>query len=296
MMAMISIVYLGGASGIMVWRGIEPSPDYILFLMVPVALVAGRLTRFLKDWIPFVALFLGYEALRGIAPDLGLAPHVGDVAFIERTLFLGHYPSVLLQGLTPPGTLRDVVSFAATAVYLCHFIFPFAIAAVLWHTHRVQFLRFSTALVGMSFVAFLFYLLVPSAPPWYAQNQGTLCCLTDVVSNALPTAWSPIYHLFDADLFAAFPSLHAAYPFLGYLAVRRIFPRTSRGVLVWAVVVWVAIVYLGEHYVVDVIGGAALAATAWAVVVRLIPGPQAAEPPGDDRVPVDPAMELATVG
>ena len=199
-----------------------------------------------------------------------MQPQVADVAFFERLLFFGHYPGAVLQGVTPDGPIHNALTFVATAVYLCHFIFPFGVALVLWHINRVQFRRFTTALIGMSFLAFLIYLIAPTAPPWYAQSQGVLCCIHDWVSNSLPTAWSPIYNAFDSNSFAAFPSLHAAYPFLGYLAVREISPRGGRVVLGWTILVWIVVVFLGEHYVVDIIGGVALSAAAWLVAKRFI--------------------------
>jgi hypothetical protein len=65
---MVSLLYLLLVSGVMIWRGVSVSPDYLLLILVPVALLSGRFLRFLRDWVPFIALFLGYEAVRGIAP------------------------------------------------------------------------------------------------------------------------------------------------------------------------------------------------------------------------------------
>ena len=41
-MVAISVVYLIAATVIMTWRQIEVSPDYILLLLVPLALLAGQ--------------------------------------------------------------------------------------------------------------------------------------------------------------------------------------------------------------------------------------------------------------
>ena len=269
-MVSISIVYLTVATVIMTWRKIEVEPDYILLLLAPIALLGGRLVRFLKDWVPFVSLFLGYEAMRGIAPKLGVPPHVADIAWMERTLFLGHYPGAVLQGLVQSGGLHNALTFVATSIYLCHFIFPLGVGFLLWHLNRVQFLRFTSGLLGMSFAAFIFYLLAPSGPPWYAQQQGVICCIHDWVSGSLPTAWSPIYHMFNGNPFAAFPSLHAAYPFIACLAMKPVSRGGARLVLGWAAMVWVVVVFLGEHYVVDVLAGMVLASVAWRITCGLI--------------------------
>src|SRR5471030_3125864 len=89
----VSIAYLLLVSGVMIWRGISVSPDYLLLVLVPVALLSGRFVRFLRDWVPFLALFLGYEALAGVAPKSGIRPHYEFPIRIDRALFGGTDPS-----------------------------------------------------------------------------------------------------------------------------------------------------------------------------------------------------------
>jgi len=76
-LVVVSLLYLLLVSGVMIWRGISVSPDYLLLILVPVALLSGRFLRFLRDWVPFIALFLGYEAVRGIARKSGIPVHYG---------------------------------------------------------------------------------------------------------------------------------------------------------------------------------------------------------------------------
>lgn len=267
----LALVYLALASGIMIWRGISVSPDYILLLMVPIALVSGRFVGFLRDWVPFVVIFLGYEAMRGIAPKAGISPHVGDLADVELTLFGGHLPSAVLQSLTPPGSwMRAVLSYGATVVYFCHFIFPLAIGMALWLVSRPAFLRYTTALMGMSFAAFVVFLLVPTAPPWMAEQQGYLSGFTKLLNTTLPSAVSPYYQSLNANPVAAFPSLHAAFPFLSFLALRQVYPRRAWLALAWCVGVWFSVVYLGEHYAVDVLAGVGFATLSWMATTRIL--------------------------
>ena len=37
----------------------------------------------------------------------------------------------------------------------------------------------------------------------------------------------------------------------------------------WCLLVWFSVVFLGEHYVIDVIGGVVLAALSWLVMMRV---------------------------
>jgi membrane-associated phospholipid phosphatase len=265
----ISLAYLFAAAGIMIWRGISVSPDYLLFLLIPVALLSGRFIGFLRDWVPFVVIFLAWEAMRGIASKTGFTPHVRDLANIETAIFGGHLPTAVLQQALNVGTLGRVLAYAATVVYFCHFVFPLAVGMVLWLVDRVQFVRFTTALMGMALVAFVIFLLVPTAPPWYAQRHGVISGFTKIIGTTLPSSVSPYYNSLNPNPVAAFPSLHAAFPFLGFLALWRVYPRASWLALAWCLAVWFSVVFLGEHYVVDVIGGVVLAALSWLVMMRV---------------------------
>jgi membrane-associated phospholipid phosphatase len=263
----VSVAYIALVSAVMIWRGISVSPDYLLLILVPVALLSGRFFGFLRDWVPFVALFLGYEALSGVAPKLGIGPQVASMVHIERAIFLGRDPSEVLQRHL--GGLHWLV-IACTVIYFCHFLFPIAVGMVLWLVDRTQFLRFSVALLGMSFGAFVFFVLLPTAPPWYAHNLGFLPGVQDLVHGTLPSALSPYFQRLDADPTAAFPSLHAAYPTLGALALWQVSRRTALFMVPWCLAVWYSVVFLGQHYVIDVTGGAILAIATWTVLVLVV--------------------------
>ena len=263
----VSITYLALVSGVMIWRGISVSPDYLLLVLVPVALLSGRAFAFLRDWVPFVALFLGYEALAGVAPKLGIRPEVGSMVHVERELFAGRDPSEVLQRHF--GGLHWLL-IACTVIYFCHFLFPIAVGLALWLVDRTQFLRFTVALLAMSFAAFIFFLLLPTAPPWYAHNLGLLPGVRDLLNGTLPSAVSPYFQRLDADPVAAFPSLHAAYPTLGALALWQVSRRTALVMVPWCLAVWFSVVILGQHYVTDVIGGVVLAVVSWAVMMFVV--------------------------
>ena len=261
----VSLVYLVLVSGVMIWRGISVSPDYLLLILVPVALLSGRFVRFLRDWVPFVALFLGYEAVRGIAPKSGIPVQYGFVISADKALFGGTDPSQWLQAQL--GSLHWL-AVACTVVYFCHFIIPIAVGMVLWLVDRVQFLRFTVALLAMSFAAFVVFLLLPVAPPWLAGQHHLLPGVHSLIS--LPSAVSPYYNWLNPDAAAAFPSLHAAYPLLAALAL---WPVTRRGAALaftWCAAVWFSVVYLGQHYVTDILGGIVFAVVTWLIMTKIL--------------------------
>jgi len=266
----IAIGYLAAVSGVMIWRGISVSPDYLLLLMVPVALVSGRFLGFLRDWVPFIALFLAYEAMRGLASKTGFAPHVGDLAAAERWLFGGHVPSAVLQSSIHSSAVGGAADYFATVIYFGHFAVPLTVGMLIWLVDRTQFLRYTTALLGMACVAFVVFLLVPTAPPWYANDHGVISGVHKIISSTLPSAVSPYYSSLNPNPVAAMPSLHMAFPVLSLFALVGVWPRRGWLFALWCVAVFFSIVYLGEHYAVDALAGIVLAALSWLVMMRVV--------------------------
>ena len=264
-LVVVCLGYLLLVSGVMIWRGISVSPDYLLLILVPVALLSGRFLGFVRDWIPFVALFLGYEAIRGVAPKARFPRHYVFVIRADRALFGGTDPSQWLQAHL--GSLRWL-AVACTVVYFCHFVIPISVGMVLWLVDRVQFLRFTVALLVMSFAAFLVFLVLPVAPPWLANQHHLLPHVHSLI--ALPSVVSPYYKWLNPDVAAAFPSLHAAYPLLAALALWPVTRLGAAAAFVWSAAVWFSVVYLGQHYVTDVLGGIAWAVLTWLIMTQIL--------------------------
>ena len=232
--------------------------------MLIAALVLGRAKLFLADWIPFLVLFLSYEYLRGLGGKLGMPIH--DVTSLERLISFGQVPTLVLQQAFYHAGQLSWYDFAATMFYFLHFAFPLGLGYLFWVVDRRTFLRFSRALIAMSFAAFVFYLLLPVAPPWKVLPSvvkiidHTLPSFTDIPGIPVPAT---VYHWLTPNQYAAMPSLHAAYPLLGALFALRLWGRRAWPALVYTACVWLSIVYLGEHYVVDIIGAVIFAFAAF---------------------------------
>jgi membrane-associated phospholipid phosphatase len=74
------------------------------------------------------------------------------------------------------------------------------------------------------------------------------------------------------NLVAAVPSLHAAWPIIGLLVIRKHgLPKWLFGAqALQALGVAFAVVYAGEHYAVDVFAGVVYALVAWWILGRLL--------------------------
>ena len=277
--------YVALLSALMIARGVAVTPDVLLVGLGLAALVLGRGRLFLRDWVPFIALFFAYELMRGYADDLGASIHVADVIALERLLHLGLLPTQVLQDALHPANGVDPFAVAGTIFYFLHFPLPLAVGFLLWLKRRALYYDYVASLILLCLAGFATYLVLPVAPPWWAAERGFLSAPDgrplvvylkpegfDALASALGFNGRYLYtytfYQVAPNPVAALPSLHAAFPFLAFLFVRRAFGRLAG----WAVfgyflLLVLAIVYLADHYLVDAYAGVAYAAAAaWAVL------------------------------
>lgn len=256
---------------LMVLRGAYMSPDLFVVLALVVAVVLGRTRLFLRDWLPFAAIFLGWESMRGLADELGATVHSTDVIALERFFFAGAIPSEVLQAALHVRGQINLLDLATTFLYVAHFALPLVVAFIFWVLERRLYYRYLLALLLMSFAAFICYVLIPVAPPRFAGSFGPPLAVDDVARSTFEqlqfapvTTW--LYGSISGNPVAAFPSLHSAYPLLAYLFARSRWPRGSLILLAWSAAIWFSVIYLGHHYVIDVVAGIFFAIGAYAAL------------------------------
>jgi hypothetical protein len=273
-------VYAVLLSILMIARGISVTPELIVVAFGLAALIIGRGRLFLRDWIPFLALFFAYELMRGYADKFGLPIHVSDVIALERIVGLGGLPTLWLQQLHQGAqSALDPLATISLIFYFLHFPLPLVVGFLLWIHQRRTYYDFVGALIVLSMTAFVTYLLLPVAPPWWADKYGYVSGVLHLRDTGFAGlvevfgfgnyfySYQNVYAISSNDV-AAFPSLHAAYPFLAFLFARRAFPRAGWLMLGYTACVWFAIVYLGEHWVVDILGGVAYSFAAYFAVLH----------------------------
>jgi membrane-associated phospholipid phosphatase len=226
---------------------------------------AGGFAAMVRGWAPFVGLLVAYELMRDLASAIGVPPH--NLAPFDRHLFDGYEPTLILQAAAASLADRDVLEDAGSLVYGAHFLLPIAVGAWLWARDRDAFSRFGFTLVILCAMAFATYVVAPTSPPWLAQPSAVRHVIDDAIQRSgLPSSLLWLYSNHDYNLYAAFPSLHAGFPVVAAAAAWQRNRMVGALLYAWAVVVWLAVVYLGEHYVTDVVGGIAYAALAIAIV------------------------------
>jgi membrane-associated phospholipid phosphatase len=288
MMVAIVAAYLLFAAMLYLWRGIYFAPDppdsWAALLLVG-AVALGRWKAFLRDWVPLVALIFGYELLRGFAGTVtsgGALTPAYDGAIDYRWLlaadtWLGRGAPLTLRlqrTLYTPGALHWWDGLAVV-IYSLHFALPLVFGYLLWVRDRERFRRFAAALLFMTYTTFVIFLLMPTAPPWLVNVWGYLPGIADPFaqggSTGLPRPHTAISTLTiwtkaSPDAVAAFPSLHAAYPWLVLLFLVRFFGRRGWLFLGYNLLVWFSVVYLAQHWVVDVLAGIVWASLSFVIV------------------------------
>ena len=268
--------YLAFIVVFMVLRRAALSPDVFVVFVSVIAVMLGRGKAFIRDWAPFLLIFLAWEAMRGIANQFGATVQSDSIIAVARFIGFGHVLPVLLQQTFYHHPNIGPLEITMAAVYAAHFVLPLAVAFILWLRQRTAYYHYVIALMLMSLAQFVTAVLMPVAPPRFSGQYGEALPIVDIGGEVAHQvgigviSWA--YNTLIANPVAAFPSLHAAYPILAFLFLRRYWPRWSYLMLVYSAVVWFAIMYLGHHYLVDALGGLIYALVSYWVVMRFVSG------------------------
>jgi len=224
--------------------------------------------RFLRDWsLPVLGLIV-YFYSRGLTDELGLPVHITMPIRVDEWLGGGVTPTERLQDAWcgDPCT-RDLpprwYDVALTTVYASHFLVGLTMAAVLWVRNRTGWVMWMRRYLMINFGALIVYILYPMAPPWMASRDGYMGEVTRITSRG----WADLgLGRFDLILqgvgnpVAAMPSLHAGIAFLvAMYAIWRLRTPWRWLLVAYPLAMSLALVYFAEHYVIDVVAGAALA-------------------------------------
>lgn len=263
----VQIGYFAFLGGALLYTGNWPTPDQIGLALFAFAILMARPLAFLRDWAPFVLLILSYEALRGNADGLVSAAHIGFPITADRAMF-GTLPTVWLQEhLWDPNNITWY-DYVSAFMHPMHFLVPLAVAFIFWMRSQKQYWTFVASYLLLTYAGFLTYLLYPMAPPWYAGDIGRIPHVEQILGQVLwqNSVSHPIvfvYSHFNPNPVAAMPSLHAAFPVLVFLIVLKLNPRWGWLLIFYPLVMDFAVVYMGEHYVIDCIVGSIYGAAAF---------------------------------
>ena len=219
--------------------------------------------------VSFYVTYLAYRNLKSVVPLL----RPGDLfdrqlADVDRTLFGGHDPAVLLHDLLGTG----IQAHALSAAYMAFFLFiPATLAFALVYSRDLRAGIFYVTAQSINWLlGAASYFMLPSLGPIYAEprtfaqlpSSGVTQLQDVLLDQRIEFLRDPLVG--TAQSIAAFSSLHVSIFFTAVLAAHLL--GLARAVKIGAWVLFVltvaSTIYLGWHYVVDDIGGLAIAALA----------------------------------
>lgn len=237
------------------------SPDQFFIFGLLGTIFIGKAALFLKDWTPFLLLYLSYEFLRGLVPYVTSHVHIFPMINFDQFVF-GFIPTVKLQNLLYSSLHLHWYDYVAVTLYICHFVTPMIVGYFFWLKDRKFFKKYTFGILGVSYAAFITYIIFPAMPPWMASSYGYIPAIKEVtgvvMSHFLKTNISlpSILSFTGGNPVAAMPSLHAAFPTMIFLFLYKWNKKVGLAFVPYVLGVYFAVIYLGEHYFIDVLVGA----------------------------------------
>jgi membrane-associated phospholipid phosphatase len=184
----------------------------------------------------------------------------------DRAIGLGQLPNVRLQRalarLPRVGTLNRFLTWA----HWLWFLEPYVALAFILIRHPDRFPRAARRLAAVFDVGCAVYFAAPTAPPWWASEQGhtgeeeVRRIMVEVGEETWKSAWPAMYGALGGNPWAAMPSLHFATSVTAAISLAETGRGPAAAGWAYALTLGFALVYLGEHYVTDLAAGAGLVA------------------------------------
>lgn len=249
--------------------GVRPD-HYSLIVLVNVLFFASPFTKRLITGLSiFVVYWMIFDSMKAWPNWSFSHVDIEPIYLLEKKLFGIHHNGTVLTPNEYFDLHANVVADTISSIfYLCWIPVPLAFSIYLYFTNKDIFLRFLMCFFTVNIVGFIVYYSHPAAPPWYYRDYGDVL-ITGTKSNAAGLLRFDHYYgvkLFEdlyakgSNVFAAMPSLHAAYPLAGiYYAFKQRLNFIKAFYIIITIGIWISAIYLYHHYVLDVIAGIACA-------------------------------------
>jgi PAP2 superfamily len=232
----------------------------------PSLAVAGRRTRLrdagmyaLQMWMFTMGHELPYDDPEAARSRL----RVGYPIRVDRVIGGGELPNVRLQKALAGLGRRNAVDRILSWVHWAWFFEPHGALAWILARHPEHFARSARQMSAVFDLGCAVYMAAPTAPPWWASEEGHTDAevrriMVEVGEEEWGKAWPVLYDTLGGNPWAAMPSLHFATSLMAALLLAE--TGTVEGAAGWTYVAALgfALVYLGEHYVIDLLAGAAI--------------------------------------
>ena len=255
-----------------IFIGLRPEHIFLWSLFCILFFASTYTRKLIVALLPFVLFAISYDWMR-VYPNYRVnAIDVAGLYGAELQVF-----GVTVEGVRM--TLCEyfaqhhcaVLDFMAGIFYLCWVPVPVLFGVMLYVQGRRELaLRFALTFLLVNLIGFAGYYIHPAAPPWYVMEYGfepllgtpgNVAGLGRFDAMLGIDVFSPMYGR-NANVFAAFPSLHSAYMLVAFFyALAGRCRKWLVALFAFIMVgIWFTAVYSGHHYMIDVLGGIVCAA------------------------------------
>jgi membrane-associated phospholipid phosphatase len=258
----VSLLYLLASYLLIGWK----TEQLVLIALCNTLYFASMATRkFILGFAVFVVFWILFDSMKAFPNYNFNTVHIKSLYDAELNLF--GIP-VANKTITPneywhihQHTAIDVLS---GIFYLCWMPVPLIFAGYLFYTDRMLFLRFALTFLLVNLIGFVVYYIYPAAPPWYVQIYGfdfdpnipgNTAGLGRFDAYFNSSIFASLYAK-SSNVFAAMPSLHAAYPVVVlYFGLKNKMGLVNIVFGLVAIGIWFSAIYSNHHYILDVLAG-----------------------------------------
>jgi membrane-associated phospholipid phosphatase len=215
--------------------------------------------------------YYGYSHLKVLIPLINKANYDDLLFNIDKIIFFGNSPTLEMLKIRS-AAFTKLMYLGYTSFYAA---FPVSFAAAFLSKYKEEVRRLIFGILAIYFIGMIFYYLVPAL--------GPLFYTPDLFSH-IPNIWKDILwegHLaiqnntatFAPTPFlgvAAFPSLHAAHMIFLFLVARHYHKWLFYIYIPWTAILCMATIFMGWHYVIDLIAGAIVAIFSFKITNEVI--------------------------
>ena len=264
--------------------GFRPEHLYIAIALTLLLFATDTTRRLVVALLPFAVFGISYDWMN-ILPNYEVNPvDIFGLYSTESSLFgitLPAASSEVAGVIVTPNEwwalhTAPVLDFMAGCFYLCWVPVPILFGLWLYLDRQYEvYLHFALVFLLVNLLGFAGYYIHPAAPPWYVAMHGFDFIPGTHGETAGLGRWDAMMgvSIFDglysrnSNVFAAMPSLHAAYMLIAFIYSLR--ARCSMWLRVlFAFIclgIWWTAVYTSHHYILDVLAGIGVTLLGWAL-------------------------------
>jgi len=241
----------------------------LVIIWISAYYINDKSRRFIIGFSIFIIFWIIYDSMR-IIPNYEVSTaHIKEPYDFEKALFGINLSD---KFLTPNEYFslynNKFLDFLSGFFYINWMPVPLGFGVYLYLKDKYVFVNYSIAFLLVNIIGFVIYYIYPAAPPWYVElydfdlhigvpgNRAGLVRFDELVN--IPV-FEAIYNK-NANVLAAIPSLHAAYPVIVlYFGIKKRLGWIIILFVVFMLGIWFSAVYSGHHYIIDIILGISIA-------------------------------------